>query len=328
MAKDNFDNQIEGQLSIADLFEPPERLFAVSRIFARARKEMNLAEQKTFVYALSQMKFTEMPESNFVRLNKKVLANILGIHSDPDHLSVDLFEKIKELSAHSRIGIIEKDIDLYADGFVITSVISFKNIIRIRFNEDFLPFFTNLTTNYITMWSADIFKMTSIRSVQFYEYLRQITDTRNDVNTVGLGIKALKELFDIPKEGKGSYMRDRGGFDRTQFEKRVIDPICEDLAKCRMINLVAQPDGKLYEKVKSGNRVNGYRFYWTMTEYPAVATAKEVQHIQERVDKDPQVLKIAKDIVTGDKKKKSSTPKKEPEHDYDALVKELMNLDS
>lgn len=39
MGTDEFDLQIEGQMSIEDLFEPPERLFAVSRIFARARKK-------------------------------------------------------------------------------------------------------------------------------------------------------------------------------------------------------------------------------------------------------------------------------------------------
>lgn len=317
MIKDNLDNQIEGQMSLFDVYEPPERLFAVSRIFARARKEMSLAEQKTFVYALSEMKFTEKPDSNAVRLDKKTLANILGIHSDPDHLSVDLFDNIKDLDAHSRIRIAEKDRDLYADGFIVTSVVSFKNIVRIRFNEDFLPLFTGLTTEYITLWSTDIFKMTSKRSVQFYEYLRQITDDRLEVNNIGLGVKALKEMFDIPKEGKGSYMRLKGGFDRANFEKYVIDPLCDDLQNCKMINLVIQADGKPYEKVKHGNRVDGYRFYWTFSAHPAVASAKETKVIQERVDKNPEILKVAKDIVKGKKKPKKNDFHNFPEREYD-----------
>lgn len=330
MAKSKFDNQIEGQMTIADLFEPPERLFAVSRIFARARKEMSLAEQKTFVYALSELRFTEEAKSNYVRLDKKTLANILGIHSDPDHLSVDLFDNIKDMDAHSRIRIEEKDLDFYASGFLVTSIVSFKNIVRIRFNDDFLPLFTNLSTNYITMWSMDIFKMTSKRSVQFYEYLRQITDTRESVNSIGLGVKVLKEMFDIPKEGKGSYMREKGGFNRSEFEKKVIDPLCEDLTKCKMINLIVQPDGKYYEKVKQGNRVLGYRFYWTFTAHPAVATASEVKELQDRIDKNPEVLKVAKDIVKGEKKPK--TPKKnsfndfpQRDYDFDELEKFLLN---
>ena len=305
MAKSQLDDgQIDGQLSIEDLYAPPERLFAVSRIFARARKEMSLAEQQTFVYALSEFRFTENAKSNYVRLDKRTLANILGIHSDADHLSVDLFDNIKDMTAHSHIEIRERDLDLYASGFLITSVVSFKNIVRIRFNEDYLPLFTGLSKDYITMWSSDIFRMSTRRSVQFYEYLRQETDTREQVNTIGLGIKALKELFDIPKSGPGSYMREKGGLDRTQFERRVIMPLCDDLKKTRMIRLVLQPDGMPYQKIKRGNRVLGYRFDWSYTSHPAVADSETVRQLQDRVDKNPQILRIARDLANGGKSSK------------------------
>ena len=319
MNRDQFDDQIEGQMTIYDLFEPPERLFAVSRIFARARKYMTLSEQKTFVYALSEMKFTEAAKSNYIRLNKKTLASILNINSDPNHLSVDLFDNIKELPKNSYIEIANRDRNLYASGCIITSIVSFKNFIRIRFNEDYLPLFTGLSSDYITMWSQDIFNMTSKRSVQFYEFLRQNTDTRQRINTIGLGIKALKELFDIPKDGKGSYMRRDGHFDRPAFEKKVIEPICADIQKCKMINLIVQSNGKCYEKVKNGNRVSGYRFYWSFTSHPGVATAKEVQELQERVDKNPQILKVAKDIIKGEKapkKKKKNSFNNFDQRDY------------
>ena len=71
-----------------------------------------------------------------------------------------------------------------------------------------------------------------------------------------------------------------------------------------MINLVVQPDGKYYEKVKEHGRVMGYRFYWTYSDCPAVATASEVKQIQERVDKNPELLKITKDFLKGEKKPK------------------------
>lgn len=325
---DEFDSQIDGQMSIADLYDPKDKLFAIHRIFARARKEMSLTEQKVFVAALSQLKFTEEAHSNYVRLNKKALANVIGIHSDPDHLSVDLFDSIRDLPLHSRIEIREKDLDLYASGFVISSIVSFKNFIRIRFNEDFLPLFTNLTKDYVTMWSTDIFQMKSKRSVRFYNELRQWTDNRLDINQHGWGIRKLKEMFEIPKDGKGSYMRKDGHFDRPSFEKRVIDPVCEDLSHCRMIQLILQPDGKYYEKVKIGNRVDGYRFYWTFTAHPAVASAEEVKQIQERVDKDPEALKIARDILKGERKKKGKQNQfnqfSQNSYDWDQLEAELL----
>lgn len=333
--KSEFDGEMTGQMTIDDIFEPPERLFAVSRIFARARKEMSLAEQKTFVYALSEMKFTEETKNACVKLDKKTLAGILGIKSDTDHLSVELYKNIKELPKHSYIEIDEKDLDLQSNGFVITALTRFKNVVRLRFNDEYIGLFTGLSKDYITMWSTDIFKMNSRRSVQFYERLRQETDTRENVNSYGFGIKALKEMFDIPKDGEGSYMRPDGHFNRTAFEKRVIEPLCEDMKHCKMINLVMQPDGKLYEKVKKGNRVLGYRFYWTYSAHPAVATAAEVKQIQERADKNPQVLKVAKDIVKGEKKKAEKGSGKnrfnnfeQRKYDYEELEKRLLRAQS
>ena len=97
MGTDEFDLQIEGQMSIEDLFEPPERLFAVSRIFARARKKMSLEEQQTFVYALSELRFTEEPKNCVVYLNKKTLAKILKLKSDTNHLSRVIFSNIWQM---------------------------------------------------------------------------------------------------------------------------------------------------------------------------------------------------------------------------------------
>lgn len=327
---DKPDSQIEGQITIEEYIASTSGLIAVSRIFASARKEMNLAEQKAFAYALSQIKFTEDAKSNVVYMDKKKLAHIVGVNSDSDHLSVDLNRSIGKLGKHSYIEIADKDLDLYDSGNVITRITMLKNRVRIKFEEEYLSLFTGLSTNYITLWSNDIYQMTNERSVQFYEYLRQITDDRHKTNDVLLGIRPLKEMFNIPKDGKGSYMREKGGFDRANFEKRIIDPICDDLKKCKMINLLVQSDGKYYEKVKKGNRVEGYRFYWTFTSHPAIASAEEVHQIQTRVDKDPTVLKVARDILKGEEKKRKSPETnifnqfEQNQYDFDELENEII----
>ena len=306
MAKERFDSQVDGQLSIEDLYAPQQKLIAVSRIFARARKEMTLAEQKCFVYALSQFRFTAQADEQpkCVYLDKKTLADVIGLKkSDPNHLRGNLRRAIGDLPRHSFIEIAQEDREVYDSGTVITRVTLLKNRVRVKFEEEYIGLFTGLSTNYITLWSSDIFGMNSKRSVQFYELLRQETDSRKETNCIGLGIKAIKEMFDIPKEGKGSYMRENGGFDRSNFEKFVIDPLCEDLLKTRMIRLIVQPDGKPYEKVKKGSRVEGYRFFWTYSSHPAVAAADEVAQLQDRVDKNPQILKVAKDLVNGSGKR-------------------------
>lgn len=296
MQRDKLDNQIEGQMTIDDLFEPPEQLFAVSKIFARARKNMTLAEQKTFVYALSQVKFKEKAKSNIVYLDKKILANIIGVATDSGHINASVNRAIKDLPRHSFIEIDSEDRDLYDSGTIITRVtMGKKNVVRIKFEDEYLSLFTGLDNNYLTMWSSDIFGMKNIRSVQFYEFLRQETDTRKHINSIALGIKAIKEMFNIPKEGKGSYMREKGGFNRSEFEKKVIDSVCEELQKTKMIQLVVLPgSGKPYEKIKNGKRVDGYRFYWVFTSHPAVATAPESAQIPERADHDPETPKATK----------------------------------
>lgn len=321
------------QLTEEECFEKSVKgnLFAVSRIFAEARKRMNLSEYKAFTMALTSVKWQDdCPD--ILYLDKKEVAEVVGVHSDPDHLSEDLKRSIGQLPVHSYLEFSDKDKDVYVNGCFISTVAFYKNRVRIRMNPDYLPLFGNLDKNYITMWSSDVYKLRSERSVKFYELLRENSDTRLDVNTGTVGIKFLKELFDIPKDGEGSYMRSQknGGFDRTAFEKRIIDLICEDLRHTEMIQLIVQPDGKYYEKIKRGNRVIAYKFYWTLSTHPRVATAKEVKEIQEKVDADPQVLKVAKDIVNGEKKSPRKPKNRflnieQSDVDYDKIAREKVS---
>jgi hypothetical protein len=147
----------------------------------------------------------------------------------------------------------------------------FKNVVRLKIEDEFLGLFGNLdakkeVSKYITMWSGDVFRMKSERAVLFYDLLRDNSDTREAINSGTVGIKKFKEMFDIPKDGKGSYMREKGGFNRTEFERKVIDPLCDELLKTEMITLILTPEGKYYEKIKNGNRVIAYKFYWTIND--------------------------------------------------------------
>lgn len=328
MGFDVFDNyECDGQMTIFDLFPAPETMFAVSKVFARAKKQMSVNELKTFIYALTNIRWTEeCPEA--IYLDKKTLAGVLGIHSDSDHLSQDLYEEIKRLPKTSYIEVADKDRDCYESGVIITSVGRLKNQFRIKLNKDYLPLFGNLKSDYITMWSSDIFKLRNARSIEFYEDLRLNSDTR-EVNSKGYGIKVLKEMFGIPKDGTGSYMRKDGHFDRPAFEKKVLKPLCDDLAKCSMIQLMPQADGLMYEKVKQNGRVLGYRFYWTVSDRPGIVDAKGMKDVRYAIEKNPQVLSVAKDIVEGkkhpEKKKNRFNDFPQNTYDFEQLEKELLS---
>lgn len=341
-----FDDEIEGQMTIADLFEPPERLVAVSKIFARARKQMSLAEQKTFVLALSQLDWTKKPEeqNNVVHINKKTVEKVLAYESDSTDMSEHVWRAIKGIALHSNIEFEDEDRDFFDSGMFITRITRRKtwNYYRVKFEEEYFPLFTGLGRDYITMWSMDIFRMTSKRSVHFYELLRQMSYSAHEespnVFSYGWGVKALKEEFGIPKDGKGSYMRssDNGGFNRSAFEGKFLDPMCDDLTKTKMIQLIIQSDGKAYVKEKSGRRVRGYRFYWSLSLRPAIAEAHEVREITERIDQDPKLLKALKNTIEVEKeppkkprpKKKTGMDFEQREYDFDALEEALtVNLD-
>ena len=320
------DYEVDGQMTIYDLFEDPlarNPLIAVSRIFAKSIKQMNLPEWKTFVLALTQIRWTEA-NKHFVRLDKKKLADVVGIHSDSDHLSGDLKRAIAKLPAHSYIEI--QNEDDWVSGCFINQVACYKNVVRVSFTEAYMPLFQELNKekNYITMWAEDLFKMKSERSILFYEELRLHSDT-TQVNSRIFSTKDIKQLFNIPKDGKGSYMRKDGHFDRQAFEKKVVYPLCEELKDCAMIRLVMQEDGKPFRKDKKHGYVMGYEFTWTVSTHPAVVTAEDVQRLQER----PDVLKIAKDVLNGRKKPKKAVQDKihfelERQYDFDELEKTLL----
>ncbi len=265
----NYTDEEYHQMTVEELFkvEVKPNLFAVSRIFAEAHKQMNVYEYKAFTLGLSRIDWTQ-PCPDTIYLDKKELASVLGINPDTDHASQEIWKLLHDMPKHSFIEFSEKGKYSISGNFVRT-IAKFKNVVRIRVEDEFFGCFGNLdgkkeVSKYITMWSADIYSMRSERSVLFYELLRDNSDTRLTINSGTVGIKKFKEMFNIPKEGKGSYMREKGGFNRTEFEHKIIDPICEDLAKTEMIRLHLTPEGKYYEKVKQGNRVMGYKFYWSI----------------------------------------------------------------
>ena len=335
----NYTDEEYHQMTLEEVFtkEVKPDLFAVSRVFAEAHKQMTLPEYKTMTLALSRLNWKEQcPDT--VYIDKKELASVLGMTSDIDHLSVNLNRAIGEMPKHSFLKFDEKDKGVFMSGNFVRTVAMFKNVVRIRLEEEFLALFGNLTggkeriSQYITMWSEDIFQMNTERAVLFYELLRDNSDTRLLQNEGTVSIKKFKEMFNIPKDGPGSYMREKSGFNRDQFEKRVIDPICAELAKTRMIQLILQPNGKYYEKIKSGNRVIAYKFFWSITEMPRLVTALEDKEIQERQIKNPQIMKVAKDIIKGEKSDKPKKTKKsngftdfqQRNYDYDDLEKRLL----
>ena len=243
-----------------------QNLIAVSRTFAKARKQMSLAEQKLFAYALSFVRFTE-DFSGVVWLDKKKVAKILNVNADTDHLSQNMYRQIKNITKNSYITFTDVNGKEYGNGFLVSSidVKERKGYVRLSIDSRYLQHFSQLKKDYITLWAEDIYKMNSERSVQFYEFLRLKTYMENDTNSIVLTADELKELFNMLPD---AYTQESGVFRRDHFESKVLNPICEDLTGSKMITLLRQENGLLYKKVKEGNAVVGYKFSWTYERIP------------------------------------------------------------
>lgn len=228
---------------------------------------MNAAEFKTFIAALTKIKFTESNNSNIVTLDKRKLAKLCGFESDDDHLTSDFKRAIDKLPSNSFVRFSIKDTGEWVNGVMIDQIGYVRGQIIVRFNHDYMPLFEDLVDNFITFLPSDIFQMKSSRTMIFYEYLRLHSDTRKSVCTKTFSIDYLKELLDIPNTDKGSYVNKESKLDVGNFEKHIIQPLISDMEHCKMIKLIVNQDGKYYKKIKEYGKVVGFSFTWKVQEY-------------------------------------------------------------
>ena len=207
---DEPDLQIEGQMTIENMYDPSSSLFAVARIFARARKEMTLREMQALAWALTFIKFKDAPVTDTVIVDLYFLAKKIGVNSDREHLRSDVFRVLRDMRKHSSLVFADVDRKYYDSGAFIRRVTISGDKVRFLFEPQYLGLFTGLTKNFITLWAEDISRMRTRRSVQLYEYLRQRTDGKKTEYDAVLGVRELKEIFGIPKDGPNSYMRKKG----------------------------------------------------------------------------------------------------------------------
>ena len=137
--------------------------------------------------------------------------------------------------------------------------------LSVSINEDLLKVF-NLLDNRTFLLLRDTFVFPpgtdGDRAFVLYGHLLS-KGTSGKTTKLILSTKGIKNLFGIPKDGKGSYMRSSGSFDRANFEERVIEPTLNVLLNCSIVKLQTySPDtdseSALYRKVKRGHTVAGY----------------------------------------------------------------------
>lgn len=261
----------EGAEHAEKLREPDNSLLdkttAVSKALARSQVAWTVEEKKLFVACLTKIKWSEGNNCNVVELEKTEVVNALGLDLDASDRSRYLRGAFQRLAKDSMVHWTSpEDAEEWQDAFLITGIRSTRGKIKVTINPDFMVHLQNLFKNmpFLTIWSSDVFKFKSRHSFSLFERLRLDYDSRYTTNFRRYTTRELKGIFGLSKE---DYTRKKdGSFDRTNFEKRVLDTAISEINQhSKMMSIL--PNGKakngklsFYEKGKKNGYIAYYEF--------------------------------------------------------------------
>lgn len=245
------------------------QMVAMGKALVCAKKTMSLEERKLLVMTLTKIKWNSGQNNLDIEIAKDEIQEAMEWSNVT--LKCELRPMAKRLATHSWIEF--GDSVIWEDGFLVTNARSTRNTVIITLNEKYRALLEELTKDkdFITIWANDVYKFNSIYAYLLYEDLRLHSDTRH-TNWRTYSTKQLKELFGIPKTGKGSYMhKDVNGklvFDRTNFEKKVLWVALKELSTSEMIDIKyfheceasEKKPYAIYAKIKKNGYVAGYQF--------------------------------------------------------------------
>lgn len=286
-------------------------LIAISNTLARAKDGMSMQERKLMAIYLSKIEWKNLKNDLQIWVDKREIIELLHSKIDTTDQSVYLRKLAQDMVHHSELHFDGKDKDEWEDMPLFTRRKSTKNKLMIEIYQGAANLLMGLECEYITLFLGDILNFDSNidgnRAYKLYEYLRLHSDTRR-MNTRIISTKEFKELFDIPKDGKNSYMRKDRTFDRSNFEKYVIEPVLDMVGKCNHVVLHTYGQDKngktiYYKKIKQYNIVQGYELSYTINKYQNKIKKETIIDVQAK----PDVLKVAQDLI--ETKKKAGRPK-------------------
>lgn len=310
-----------------------DRLFAISKAFARSKDGMTITEKKLCCIYLSKLEWKNLNNEREIWVDKSEIMEALGSKIDTTDQSTYLRKLSQNMVHHSEMHFQGADRNEWEDVPIFTNRRSTKGKLMIKLNEDAMPHLENLSCDYITLFLKDILNFPNTvegqRAYKLYEYLRTNSDTRRKECSTILSTKKIKELFDIPFKGEGSYIRKDGSLDRKNFEKRVIEPVLNILAECSHVVLFdygrnQKNERVLYEKIKKNGMVEGYEITYCINMTCKKIKPKTIIEMRNN----PHIEKIAQDILNGNNKKPAKNTKKggftNREYDFSALEQQLI----
>ena len=261
------ENSLPGNRTIEAKNSVVDEMTAVSRSLAKTQINWSPEEKKLFIMCLTQINWAKGGNSNVIELDKREIIEALGIQIDAHLQSHYLREAFRKLARDSEVHWTDpNDKEIWSDDFLILGRRSTRGKIFVTVNPVFMPHLENLVKNtpYLTIWSTDVYGFKSRFSFALFEELRLRYDARYTTNYRTYSTKQLKDLFGL---GKDDYMRpkEKGGFNRNLFEKRVLDVAVSEINRTQMMQILpngTNSKGKplCYKKAKKNGFVTGYEF--------------------------------------------------------------------
>lgn len=261
------ENSLPGNRPIEAKNSVVDEMTAVSRSLAKTQINWSPEEKKLFIMCLTQINWAKGGNSNVIELDKREIIEALGIQIDAHLQSHYLREAFRKLARDSEVHWTDpNDQEIWSDDFLILGRRSTRGKMYVTINPVFMPHLENLIKNtpYLTIWSTDVYGFKSRFSFALFEELRLRYDARYTTNYRTYSTKQLKDLFGL---GKDDYMRpkEKGGFNRNLFEKRVLDVAVSEINRTQMMQILpngTNSKGKplFYKKTKKNGFVTGYEF--------------------------------------------------------------------
>lgn len=240
------------------------QMVAISKSLASTQIAWALEQRKLFYMCLTKIAWQKDGNNPEIKLDKQEITETLKLKLDRKHKNQYLRKAFSKLSDKSKVHWTDpNDSEIWMDGWLIVGVRSTRSEIIVMFNNYYMPHLQNLAQSYITFLTDDIYSFKSRFSYILFHELRLHCDTRR-TNLRTYTTMQLKELFGLSKD---DYVRKDGKFDRYSFEKKVLDVAIEEINHTQMIQIQPLPEmeatpkkpNKLYEKIKKGGLVVGYR---------------------------------------------------------------------
>lgn len=269
VAENNLERFDNTELARANMFD--DALIVISNLIARASTKWTIEETKLFLCAVSKVKTRD--ESNWVHLQKRDIAEKLGIDPTNRPKMRDMFKRMVMKSYVQIDGKLDeaKDDEIeYLDGVLLTSLKSTKKTISVQFNETYMPLLDQLSSHFTEFYLDYVKDFKRVSSYKLYVYLCSWANHNYQDQEKKIAKKDIQKVFGL-KEGEywRDYGTDKARFHWTDFEKRCLNPAIEEINSLTSCDMHILSCDKVRHQKKDGTysrEILGYDIWYTFVD--------------------------------------------------------------